>query len=156
LVSVTVTEAPEGTLGALTVRVGPVTVSVAGEEVPPPGAGVKTLIVRVPAVAMSLAGIAAVSWVGETNVVGRALPSTCTTELPTKFVPVAVSVKAGLPSATAVGLMLVRVGGGGGEVTGKDWLFDVQFPPPQGVGFTTVIVSVPTLATSPARTVAVS
>jgi hypothetical protein len=59
------------------------TVSVIALEVPPPGAGVLTVMLGVPAVAMSLARIVAVSCVAETNVVLRALPLICTTELAT-------------------------------------------------------------------------
>ena len=43
-----------------------VIVNVWALEVPPPGAGVKTVTVAVPAVARSDARIAAVSWVAET------------------------------------------------------------------------------------------
>jgi len=50
-----------------------VTVKVAGSEFPPPGAGVMTTTDGVPGAAMSLARIVAVSWVGLTKVVARAL-----------------------------------------------------------------------------------
>src|SRR5882762_6222043 len=43
-------------------------------EVPPPGVGLNTVTDAVPAVAMSLAGMAAVSWVEEPNVVVRLAP----------------------------------------------------------------------------------
>jgi hypothetical protein len=43
-----------------------VLVKVWAEEVPPPGVGLKTVTLAVPAAAMSDAGMAAVSWVAET------------------------------------------------------------------------------------------
>ena len=51
LVSVTVTGLPGRAVVALTARAGPVTVSVWVPEVPPPGAGVKTVTEAVPGVA---------------------------------------------------------------------------------------------------------
>jgi hypothetical protein len=58
-------------LGEMEVRVGDglvaaLMVKVTAEEVPPPGVGLKTVALAVPAAAMSDAGIAAVSWVEET------------------------------------------------------------------------------------------
>ena len=58
-------------LGEMEVRVGAglfgaVMVNVFAKEVPPPGVGLKTVTLAEPAVAMSVAGIAAVSWVAET------------------------------------------------------------------------------------------
>ena len=41
-------------------------VKVTAEEVPPPGVGLKTVTLAVVAVVISVAGIAAVSWVAET------------------------------------------------------------------------------------------
>jgi hypothetical protein len=49
-------------------------VNVCAIDVPPPGAGFTTVIEAVPAVATREAGTAAVSCVGETNVVGKAVP----------------------------------------------------------------------------------
>ena len=54
-----VVRAGTGLFAAVMVKVNP-------PEVPPPGVGLKTVTVAVPAVAMSVAGIAAVSWVEET------------------------------------------------------------------------------------------
>jgi hypothetical protein len=45
-------------------------------DVPPPGAGVNTVMLGVPAAAISLAGMVALSWVDETNVVVRLAPLT--------------------------------------------------------------------------------
>jgi hypothetical protein len=72
----------------------------------------KTVTFAVPAVATSLAGIAAVSWVLETKVVVRSLPFQRTTEPLTKFVPVMVRVKLPLPATAVAGLMLLIVGAG--------------------------------------------
>src|SRR5947208_2500641 len=76
------------------VSVGPVTVSVTALDVPPPGAGVTTVIACVPPLPTSAAESATLSCVPDAYVVGRALPSTCTTEDATKLVPVTVSVRA--------------------------------------------------------------
>src|SRR6185295_4089699 len=66
-----------GALATSRVSVGPVTVSVAVFDVPPPGAGVTTVIARVPPLARSAAVSCAVSCVAD-PVVGRAVPSTYT------------------------------------------------------------------------------
>jgi hypothetical protein len=87
-----------------------VMVNVSAPDVPPPGVGLNTLTVLVPAVAMSDAGIAAVNCVGETYVVVRFDPFQRTTELDTKLVPFTVNVNALPPAAAEVGLMLVVVG----------------------------------------------
>ena len=57
-------------LGEVEVRVGTglltaVMVKVCAPDVPPPGVGLKTVTVAVPAEAISVAGIEAVSWVAE-------------------------------------------------------------------------------------------
>ena len=125
--------------GAETVKVWPT-------DVPPPGAGVKTEIFRAPEAAMSLARMLAVSWVAETAVVVRLDPLTWRTEVLAKLVPAAVTVTAGPPTATVVGLMLASVGAGrGGVVTVKARAFEV---PPPGPGLTTLTWAVPALAIS--------
>ncbi len=91
---------------------GFVMVKVAVLDVPPPGAGLKTVTFAVPAVATSLAGIAAVSTVLETNPVVRSLPFQRTTEPLTKFVPVMVRVNPPLPATVVDGLIVVIVGAG--------------------------------------------
>src|SRR4029434_7767912 len=58
------------------------TVNERAPDVPPPGAGVNTVMLGVPAAAISLAGMAAVSRVDETNVVVRLAPLTWTIEPP--------------------------------------------------------------------------
>src|SRR5215470_17522675 len=70
-----------------------------------------------PAAAMSVARIAAVNSVADTNVVGRIAPLTRTTEALVKFVPVAVSAKSAPPIATLAGAMLVSVGASGRDCT---------------------------------------
>jgi hypothetical protein len=72
--------------------------------------GLTTAMDSVPAEAMSLAGIAAVSWAALTNVVVRFEPLTWTVAPLTKFEPLAVSVKAGPPAVAVVGEMLVSDG----------------------------------------------
>ncbi len=77
--------------GAIEVSVGPglLTVSETEDEVPPPGAGVKTVMLGVPALVISLARIVAVSWVAEPKLVARLDPLTRTTEAAVKLEPVA-------------------------------------------------------------------
>jgi hypothetical protein len=72
--------------------------------------GDETEMLRVPARAMSAAGMVAVSLVTDTKVVGRALPLTRTTAVGSKFVPFTVSMKSDPPPPIWLGLMLVSVG----------------------------------------------
>src|SRR5438094_8944911 len=89
------------------------TVNVWALDTPPPGAGLKTVIGKLPAVVRSLAGIAAVSSVELTNVVGRAAPLKRTTEAPeTNPVPSTVIVSAFANCDLLGGEMLVVVGAG--------------------------------------------
>src|SRR5438552_15957859 len=85
-------------------------VNAAGAEVPPPGAGLTTVTLAMPAAAMSVAGIVAVSCVGETNVVARAAPFQFTVELLTKLPPLTVISVAGPPAVASAGLMLPITG----------------------------------------------
>src|SRR6266850_7703923 len=108
-------ELPGGTgLSNVTVVVAPLTemVKVWAFEVPPPGVGVNAVTEAVPPVAMSEAGMAAVSWPAETRVVGRLAPFQRTTEPLTKFVPLTVRVNAGPPAVADIGFRLVVVGVG--------------------------------------------
>ena len=97
---------------------------------------------------MSPAGMAAVSWVGLTKVVGRLWPLNWTTEPDTKPVPFTVSVNASPPAGTASGLVLVIVGAPGASVMIE--MVCVPEVPPPGAGLETVIAAVPADATSPA------
>lgn len=74
-----------------------------GSDVVPPGFGDVTVIARVPAVAISEAGIDARSSPELTNVVSRAPPLTLTTALGANVPPFTVSVNAGPPVATIAG-----------------------------------------------------
>jgi len=111
----------------------------------------KTVTFAVPAVATSLAEMAASNRVLETKVVRRSLPFQRTTELVTKFVPVMVSVNPPLPATVVAGLMAVIVGNGFVmvNVTAPD-------SPPPGAGLKTVTFAVPAVATSLAGMAAVS
>ena len=88
----------------LTVRVKPgdVIVKVRIFEVAPPG--FSTLTCAVPAVAISLAGIATGSCVALTNVVVRAAPFHCTTDPETKLLPVHRKQNAGPPPSHCSGI----------------------------------------------------
>jgi hypothetical protein len=77
--------------------------NVAAPEVPPPGAGVTTVMLAVPAALTSDAGTCATSWVAEPYVVGRATPFQLTTDVPTKPVPSTVSENELEPAWTLLG-----------------------------------------------------
>jgi len=126
-------------------------VSVKAVEVPPPGAGLTTVIEMVPEEATSLAGIAAVSCVLLTNAVLLLELFTRTTELATKLPPLSVSVNPALPALILAGEILESEGDGLLIVRARA----AEVPPP-GAGFATVIESVPEEATSLAGIAAVS
>src|SRR5258708_10982053 len=71
-------------------------------DVPPPGAGVATLTIAVPAAAISAAVIAACKLVLEADVVVRAFPFHCTVEVDTKLAPVTGSVNAAPPARAQI------------------------------------------------------
>jgi 3D (Asp-Asp-Asp) domain-containing protein len=102
---------------------------------------------------MSAAVMVAVNCVELTNVVTRALPFHCTTEVLTKLVPFTVRVNAPDPALVVLGERVVITGTGFVAVTLKFTAFDV---PPPGVGFVTVTGGVPTVVTSLARIAAVT
>src|SRR5580704_1521517 len=127
--------------------VGPlVIVNVEAAEVPPPGAGFVTVTFAVPAVAMSLARIAAVSCVELPNVVARGLPFQFTLELLMKPLPATVRVNAAPPAAVDAGLKLEIVGAGFAGASMKN-VMSLDMPPP-GAGVTTVMSAVPGTAIS--------
>jgi hypothetical protein len=66
---------------------------------------------------MSVAGIAAVSWVLLTNVVVRFDPFHLIVELETKLEPLTVKVKAGPPAFAELGLILLNTGAAAAEST---------------------------------------
>jgi len=72
--------------------------------------GLATVTLASPAVVRSLAGIAAVSCVSLTKVVGRGLPFHSTVAPGAKLLPVTVRVKAGAPTGAAAGASDVTVG----------------------------------------------
>jgi hypothetical protein len=109
-----------------------------------------TVIEAVPGLAMRMAGTVAVSWVEETNVVASDEPFQFTREPESKFVPFTVNVNCGPPGATQVGSMVVM---DGVEVIVNVTAFEVA---PQGLGFTTVMGTVPGLAMFALGTLAVS
>jgi hypothetical protein len=87
-------------------------VNICALEVPPPGAGLNTVTVAVPADTMSAAVIAAVSWVEDRYVVVRPAPFHCTTEPLIKLLPLTVRVKAAPPAEADAGLRPVVAGTG--------------------------------------------
>ena len=71
-----------------------------------------TVTGKAPAVAISAAMIAAVTWVALTNVVVLAFPLNFTCEAATKPVPLTVSVNAAPPAVALAGESVVMVGAG--------------------------------------------
>lgn len=110
-------------------------------EVPPPGVGLVTVRLNVPAAAISAAVIAAVTCVALTSVVIATVPLKFTNEEELKFVPFTVSVNAAAPLVALVGESVVMVGTGLFTV-------NVEIPdvPPPGVGLDTVTLNVPAAA----------
>ena len=92
--------------------VGLLTGRVTAIEVPPPGAGFAALIECIAAVARSAAVSTAVSCVPLTNVVCRALPSTCTDVALTKPLPVMVTEAEAEPAVNALGEICAMAGTG--------------------------------------------
>src|SRR5215471_5498151 len=115
-------------LGEMLVSDGPelVTVKVSDPDVPLPG--VVTVMESEPGVLVSLAVSVAVNCVPLTNVVVRVAPLTWTTDVLTKFAPVAVRVTEPLPAMAEVGEIAVSVGVVP-PVTVRVSGFEVQPPP---------------------------
>jgi hypothetical protein len=142
--------------GAKLVIVGTelLTVNCCAREVPPPGAGFVTVTLSMPAVAMSLARIAAESWVELVNVVARGVPFQFTTDVLTNPRPIRESENAALPAEVLAGLRLLMPGVGLPEGSTKNGaLFEL---PPPGAEFDTETESVPLVAISEAVTEAVN
>jgi len=112
-------------------------------EVPPPGAGFDTVTWAVPAVAISVAGIAADSCVALANVVVRADPFQLTKEPLMNPLPFTVRVKAVPPTVAVDGDREVMEGA-------KLLTLNAELPevPPPGAGFDTVTWAVPVAAIS--------
>src|SRR5262249_28588171 len=97
--------------GAVSVTVGATesTVRTCAFDVAP-DCGLTTVIRKVPSRARSAPGTVARSWLLLTKLVARGAPFHCTTERRTKSLPLTVSVRAGPPPLTAVGLKLLIAG----------------------------------------------
>jgi hypothetical protein len=103
-------------------------------DVPPPGVGLKTVIVAPPWLAISPSPIAALSCVGEINVVVRVDPFHNTWDDGTKFVPVMDNWNAAPPATADGGVKVVAVGTGLLTVNAN-----VPELPPPGGGLVTEI-----------------
>ena len=79
---------------------------------PPPGEGLTTVTVAVPAVAMAAPEIDTVSWMALTKAVFLADPFHCTLDPLMKFLPLTTSVRAGAPAVALEGSRLLIVGHG--------------------------------------------
>ena len=109
------------------------TENVWADDRPPPGAGLKTLICTVVAVAKSEADIAARSSVGETYVVNLSAELYLTTEFTLKLEPKTVRLKPWSPTIFSLGL-IDEVEGNGLETEKVRLGLDT---PPPGVGLVT-------------------
>src|SRR5207244_11993937 len=79
---------------------------------PPPGVGLKTVMVGVPAATTSAALICAVSWVLLTKVVGRSTPFHLTTDALMKSLPFTVNANAASPAVLFAGEIAEITGNG--------------------------------------------
>jgi hypothetical protein len=155
--TVSVNAGPPGaaTLGdsVLSTGIGLLIVNVRAFDVPPPGAGLNTVTLAVPAFTMSLAGITAVTCVALTYVVVRFDPFQRTTDALTKPDPFTVSVPPAPPAIVLLGESEVRTGTGFPGAIVNTSAFDV---PPPGAGLNTVTLAVPAAAMSLAGIAAVT
>lgn len=113
-----------GALEKLTVVSGVATGKRARFERPPPGAGLRTVIEAVPAVAMLDGDTVAVSWWLLTNVVGSAVPLKLTFAPEMKPVPLTVRVKPEPPGVAVSGIngWLTKGTGFPGGALEKIWM----------------------------------
>ena len=125
--------------GVCTFKLKSCTANVNAGVTPPPGAGLFTVMLSVPLWAKSVADKAACSNVELTKVVWRLVPFARTAELLLKFVPVTLSVIAGLPAGLLEGERLLVIGTG---------LFTTNVVTSDGAppGFATVTNGVPAAA----------
>jgi hypothetical protein len=107
---------------------------------PPPGVGLETVILYIPATNKSEVYRVVVSVVEFIYVVVRAAPFILITEVGTKFVPLAVRVNCPPPFAAETGEIVLRVGAGFTVITVK--ILVAEIPPP-GAGVTNLILKVP-------------
>ena len=103
---------PLGKVAAVVMVSGPDIVKLWAFDVPPPGAGLLTVMLAVPAVAMSFAKIDAVKLVALFRVVVRSDPFHRTVELETKLEPLTVRANPGLPAMAEFGLIPIIAGAG--------------------------------------------
>jgi len=127
---------------------------VEGFEVPPPGAGLKTVTAGVPVETMSLAEIWASAVLASTIVVGRSLPFQRTTEPATKLEPDTHKLKAGAPTGAPLGSRELILGTRFIAVVMVKFMA-LEMPPP-GAGLVTVTAGVPADAMAAAGIAAVN
>lgn len=118
---------------------------------PPPGAGLLTLTAKLPAVAMSGAVTAIVTWVELLKVTVRALPLNVPVAPLTKFEPVMIKLKATPPTVVLLGESDVSVAAG--LLT---WKFKGAEAPPPGPGLLMMTGKDPAVAMSAAVTAIVT
>jgi uncharacterized protein (UPF0248 family) len=142
---------PSGKAAAVAMVSNDEIVKLTAFEDPPPGPGLLTVMLAVPARPISLAEIEAVSVVALPKVVGRSDPFHRTVEPETKLDPETVRVKAGPPAFAEDGL-IPEIDGTGFWIV-KDCALE---SPPPGLGLLTVTLAVPVEAISLAGIEAVS
>ena len=120
--------------------------------VPPPGAGLETVIDAVLALAISAAGTTAVNLVALLKVVARAVPFHFTRDVLTKLAPVTVRGKDAAPAVAEAGDKAVTLGAGLSMVKVRA---AVEVPPP-GAGLSTLTDAVPAFAIAAVGIAAVS
>jgi hypothetical protein len=120
---------PATTLAGSTAAItggGLLMVKLADAELPPPGAGLKTVIAAVPPSARSVAGTVALSEVSVENVVASAVPFQRTADPLTKPVPETAIESCAAPAVVVTGVTLLMVGtalsAGAGDEEGDDEL----------------------------------
>jgi len=121
----------------------PVTVSTWVLEVPPPGVGLWTVMLKVPGVLISEALMVAFNWPEDTKDVNLGEPLKFTVELELKLAPLTVNVNAPPPAATDDGE--IDIVAGVKLPTVNDWALEV---PPLGLELVTVTLNVPVVVRS--------
>ena len=125
---------------------GVVTVNIIAPVLPPPGKGLNTVILFVPAAAISDAGTDAVNCVGLIKFVVSAVPFHLITELLMKSAPVTANVKPAPPATAVAGLIPVNTGTALFPTAFTVKAEGLEMPPP-GAGLTTSTVTIPAAAT---------
>jgi len=145
-------------LGLMLVNTGAglLILNVCAALVPPPGNGVKTVKLAVPAALIFVAGTTAVICVALMKVVANVVPFQLMVDPLIKLDPVAVSVNAAVPAMADVGVIVVNAGAGLFTITVLMVNGTVLLVPPPGVPVKTDMAAVPAAVILVAGTIAVN